>query len=181
MPGAYSAARLLAALLLAFTLPPLLSATVAQPWHVEGGSMEPALHDGSVLLVDRLGPRVQGLRRGDVVVLRLPDDIVYAHPVLVKRIVAVAGDHVQVRDGRVRVNGRPAGGVTLAAGAGPVARRQELTVPEGEVFVMGDHRENSFDSKAFGPIDASRVIGRAWFAIAPGGVIGLPSAGASAP
>src|SRR3954453_2356452 len=172
-----------AALLLAMSLPPVLAVTVAQPWHVEGDSMEPSLRDGTVLLVDAVGPRVEGVERGDIVVLQLPSDVAYPHPLLVKRIVAVGGDHVVIEDGVVRINGHAMTEPYLLPGAHPstTAARVEVTVPRGDVFVMGDHRENSFDSKSFGPVPLSTIVGRAWFAIAPGGRVELPGVAAAAP
>jgi signal peptidase I len=175
--------RVVAALLLALSLPPVLAVTVAQPWHVEGASMEPSLRDGTVLLVDAVGPRVEGVHRGDIVVLQLPSEVVYPHPLLVKRIVAVGGDHVVIEDGVVRINGLPVPEPYLLRGAHPptTAPMVDVTVPHGDVFVMGDHRANSFDSKAFGPVPLSTIVGRAWFAIAPGGTLELPGVAAAAP
>jgi signal peptidase I len=173
---------LLVSLSAGLALVPLIGLTVAQPWHVEGRSMEPALADGSVLLVDSLGPRLTGYDRGDIVILPVPRWANYGAPLLVKRIVAVAGDHVTIQDGVVRVNGAvpsepylPAGTVTPVASNG-----LDLVVPPGDVFILGDHRGNSFDSKAFGPVPAATLLGRAWFAISPWGSMELPGAAAGA-
>jgi signal peptidase I len=78
------AGLLLVSLITGFMLVPLAGVTVAQPWHVEGHSMEPSLEDGSILLVDGLGPRVTGYARGDIVIVPLPAAAAYPHPVLVK-------------------------------------------------------------------------------------------------
>lgn len=156
--------------------------TVAQPWHVEGASMEPAIADGTMLLVDSVGPQLDGLARGDIVVLRVPPSVDYPHPLLVKRIIGVAGDRVVIAGGRVTVNGAPASEPYLAPGTTtPIAgERLDVVVPPGQVFVMGDHRANSFDSKAFGPVPVGLVVGRAWFAVSPGGAVELAGAAAGA-
>lgn len=170
--------------ILAAGLLALLAAfTVAQPWHVEGESMEPSLADGTMLLVDAVGPQVTGLSRGDIVVVRVPASVDYPHPLLVKRIVAMGGDHVVITGGRVTVNGVPASEPYLPAGtATPTGtKRLDVVVPAGDIFVMGDHRANSFDSKSFGPVPASLVVGRAWFAVSPSGQVELGAAAAGAP
>jgi signal peptidase I len=174
------AAWFIAAAVLGFIAVPVAGASVAQPWHVEGHSMEPGIQDGSVLLVDTISPHLTGYARGDIVVVPTPETARYAFPILVKRIVAVAGDHVEVRDGSLFVNGTRAVEPYLAAGTtipgGP--RATSVVIPPGSVFVMGDHRQNSFDSKAFGPVPVATLVGRAWFAVAPGGDVELPGTAA---
>jgi len=175
----HRAALVVAAWVSAVAIVPGVAFTVAQPWHVEGASMEPSLHDGSVLLVDAVGPRVGGYGRGDIVVLPLPASLGYPHPILVKRIVALAGDHVVIDDGRVAINGREPAEPYLPPGTvTPVPDRRDIVGQAGAVFGMGDHRENSYDSKAFGPVPLSTLVGRAWLAIAPGGRLELPGAAA---
>lgn len=174
---------LLLALVAAFSIAPTIGFTVAQPWHVEGHSMEPGLQDGSVLLVDAVGPRMAGYQRGDIVIVPVPPGSDYPHPILVKRIVAMAGDHVVIQNGTVRVNGIRLAEPYLRPGTvTPVgASRLDVVVPAGSVFVMGDHRENSFDSKAFGPVPTASLVGRAWLAVGPNGGIELPGAAAGTP
>jgi signal peptidase I len=160
-------------MVLAFAFVPTLGLTVAQPWHIEGGSMEPSLTDGSVLLVDALTPRVDGYHRGDIVIVPLPEDSIYPHPILVKRIVAVEGERVRIANGKVHVDGMPLHEPYLAPGTRTVLTGGEdldILVPQGKVFVLGDHRENSYDSKAFGPVPAETLRGRAWLALDPSGV-----------
>jgi signal peptidase I len=165
--------RQLLSMLLAFALVPVLGLTVAQPWHIQGSSMEPSLTDGSVLIVDGVTPHVDGYHRGDIVIVPLPPDSEYPHPILVKRIVALGGEQIRIADGRVYVNGErlhepylPPGTTTSLADGQPL----ELVVPPGSVFVLGDYRGNSYDSKAFGPVPADSLRGRAWFALDPSGV-----------
>jgi signal peptidase I len=178
-----AAARMLVVSALLLPVAPALAISVAEPWHVDGHSMEPALQDGSVLLVDAIGPRLAGYARGDIVVVPIPASTRYPHPILVKRIVAVGGDHVRIQGGVVSINGVVAvepylpPGTATPTGTDPI----DLVVPAGTVFVMGDHRANSFDSKAFGPVAASSIVGRAWLAVAPGGAVELPGAAAAEP
>jgi signal peptidase I len=163
-------------------LVPLVAFTVAQPWHVSGRSMEPTIRDGSVLLVDAVGPMVGGYARGDVVIVMLPSTSAYPHPVLVKRIVGVAGDRVRIDDGEVLVNGSVATEPYLEPGTRtPVEGTLDVVVPPGAVFVMGDRRSNSYDSKAFGPVAEDALAGRAWMAIEPDGAVELPGVAAGHP
>jgi signal peptidase I len=165
-----------------FALVPVVAFTVAQPWHVSGHSMEPTIQDGSVLLVDAVGPVVGGYARGDVVIVMLPPSSAYPHPVLVKRIVEVAGDRIHIEDGVVRVNGGSAVEPYLEPGTfTPVDGTLDVVVPPGAVFVMGDRRSNSYDSKAFGPVAEDRLAGRAWIAIEPNGEVELPGVAAGQP
>ncbi len=178
---ARSAVWFIGAALAGFLVVPVAGASVAQPWHVQGHSMEPGIQDGSVLLVDTISPHVTGYGRGDIVVLPTPVTARSGYPVLVKRIVAVAGDRVDIRDEELRVNGRVAvepylsSGALIPPGTAPIS----MVIPPGDVFVMGDDRENSFDSKAFGPVPVASLLGRAWFALGPGGDVELPGAAAA--
>ena len=172
--------------------------------HVPSGSMEPTLQVGDVLLINHLayGPRLPFTntalplgqpRRGDVVVFRHPDD---ASTFLVKRLVAVAGDHVRFRDGVVAVNSEPlqaqwlgeegqallvretSAGVarTLKLHPGVMGRLSiaalgdacrvlgpaawDCTVPAGHVLMLGDHRDNSADSRVWGFLPEREIYGR---------------------
>jgi len=179
--------RLLAAIALPIAIAvasPVMAATVAQPWHVVGASMEPVIEDGSVLLVDGLGPQVTGYGRGDIVVLTVPEGAARGYPVLVKRIVGLPGDRITVRDGRVLLNGlRLPEPYAVAGDARPVRpdRAVDVVVPAGEVWVMGDRRANSFDSMAFGAVTYDQVLGRVWFSLEPDGEVQLTPASAAAP
>jgi signal peptidase I len=175
------AAWYIAAAIAGFMVVPVAGASVAQPWHVMGHSMEPGIEDGSVLLVDTISPHLTGYGRGDIVVLPTPVSASYGYPVLVKRIVGVSGDRVDIANGRLRVNGVIADEPYLGPGqlVPPGTPAISLVIPPGYVFVMGDHRQNSFDSKAFGPVPVASLVGRAWFALGPGGDVELPGAAAA--
>lgn len=85
---------------------------------------------------------------------------------LIKRVVAVAGDRVEIRDNRVVVNGTPIDESYLNPGFA-MTDRPEVVIPEGTIWVMGDNRNNSFDSRRFGPVSLEEVVGRAFLRLWP--------------
>ncbi|MDD3401988.1 MAG: signal peptidase I [Hespellia sp.] len=126
---------------------------------VDGNSMYPTLRDGQLVFYQRLG---QDYDYGDVISVRMPTGEFY-----VKRVIAKAGDTVELKDGKVWVNGEVAAesyafGETVAED-GTV--EYPLTVEDGKYFILGDNRENSNDSRAFGAIIEERVTGEVLFAI----------------
>jgi signal peptidase I len=179
-----------------------LRSAVADWNDVPTGSMKPTILEGDRIFVNKLAFDLKvpfttwriaewaEPERGDIVVLFSPVD----GSRLVKRVVAVPGDRVELRDGRLRVNSAPARyepvGLDSVPGSGPgdevlgplaretSGRRSHLvivhpglggeapefgpvTVPEGRYFVMGDNRDNSLDSRWFGPVERQRIVGRA--------------------
>lgn len=142
---------------------------VAQPFKVEGASMETTLLPDQYVLIEKLTPRWAPYARGDIVVLHPPADYAQGGGIpFIKRVVGVAGDHIELRDGALWVNGvkvdepfvfQQDGASQLTE---PLADTSDWTVPAGDLFVMGDHRGESADSRLFGPIAVSSVIGRAW-------------------
>ncbi len=143
---------------------------VAQPYKVQQVSMENTLQPDQYVLVDKLTPRWSPYVRGDIVVFDPPPEWSPANGVpFIKRVIGLPGDHVQLRDGKVYVNGLPLSEPYVYSDQGvpnrtdPQAGNQtEWFVPPGELFVLGDHREDSEDSRTFGLIEISKVIGRAW-------------------
>jgi signal peptidase I len=142
---------------------------VAQPYKVQQTSMEVTLLPDQYVLVDKLTPRWAPYERGDIVVFDPPPNWTGANGVpFIKRVIGLPGDHVQLRDGAVYVNGTKLDEPYVYADGGaavtdpPAGGPTEWLIPAGELFVMGDHRTQSADSRVFGPIDISSVIGRAW-------------------
>jgi signal peptidase I len=129
---------------------------LAQATIVYGQSMEPNLHPNQRLIVDKLSYRLHSPQRNDIVVVDLPD----MEEMLVKRIIALPGETVEVRRGSVYVNG-----VAI-----PEPYPHDLTPYDmaprtlGPLayFVMGDNRGNSNDSRAFGPVTRDEIVGRVW-------------------
>ena len=144
---------------------------------VDGGSMEQTLHNGDRVLVSDTfyTPRV-----GDIVVVQCPTDLKGSYATgklqthkagnpLIKRIIAVAGDEVEVRDyGKVYVNGVLSDeSYVYEDHVNQDYPQYKITVPEGMVFVAGDHRNASFDGRVFGPVDIRCIQGRAFLRISP--------------
>jgi signal peptidase I len=143
---------------------------VAQPYQVQMGSMETTLLPKQYVLVDKLTPRWSPYVRGDIVVFSAPTTLSTSSRVpFIKRVIGLPGDHVQLRDGVVYVNGSALVEPYVFTDGGTPDRTDptqggasEWQVPDGELLVFGDHRGNSQDSRTFGPIKISQVIGRAW-------------------
>ena len=140
----------------ALVLALLVHLFLAQATVVYGQSMEPNLHPNQRLIVDKLGYRFQAPARNDIVVVDLPE----MDEMLVKRIVAMPGETVEIRRGVVHVNGipirEPYGHDMVEYDMAPV-----LLGPLS-YFVLGDNRGNSNDSRAFGPITRDEIVGRVW-------------------
>jgi signal peptidase I len=169
---------------------------VAQPYRVEQVSMERTLEPDQYVLVDKLTPRFDDYKRGDIVIFDPPANWAGGRGTpYIKRIIGIPGDALEVRDGLVYVNGIALQEPYLYDGQPTVATGGEDTwvIPPDQLFVMGDHRSDSADSRVFGPIPRERVIGRAWlryFPLSTFGVLptptypelaGVPGAGASSP
>ena len=125
-----------------------------------GRSMEPNYHEAERLLVDRISPRLSWLQRGDVVIVRSPvDDGIE----LIKRLIGVPGDRIDLRDGRVLVNGMMLDEPYLPPGAdsGPRGPTSSWTLGNDQYFIMGDNRSFSQDSRLIGPVYSALIIGRA--------------------
>jgi signal peptidase I len=153
---------------------------VAQPYRVPTSSMENTLMPGQYVLVDKLTPHFDDYHRGDIVVFNPPSGSPQdaSGTPYVMRVIGIAGDAVDIHGGHVFVNGNQ---LTEAY----VYENQTTDMPDngsrtwklttGQLFVMDDHRldPESQDSRDFGPIDKSSVIGRAWMRYWPIGQFGL--------
>jgi signal peptidase I len=155
---------------------------VAQPYKVQQKSMQRTLEEDQYVLVDKLTPRFDAYNRGDIVVFEPPQDWGESGTPFIKRVIGEPGDTVEIRDdGLVYVNDTPLDEPYLYAdedGGAPQPTTPPLeqstwTVPEGELFLMGDHRSNSADSRTFGPVPLDRVIGRAWLRYWPIDTFGI--------
>ncbi len=135
---------------------------LAEPLRVSAASMEPTLHDGDRVLVEKWSHRDGSLRRDDIVVFHAPDG-----GLAVKRVVAVGGESVGTESGVLVVDGEAYDETfvdrTMVAGSyfGP------QHVPDGTVFVMGDNRSDSIDSRDYGAVPVDDVVGRVVFRIWP--------------
>jgi signal peptidase I len=142
---------------------------VAQAFRVQGTSMEPQLVDGERIVVNKFVYRFRAIERGDVVVFWFPRDPSVS---FIKRVLALPGDTVEIRRGRVIINGVP-----VDEGYLPEAFRDSDNYPPTEIgkgfyFVLGDHRRSSNDSRSWGEVPERYIYGRAVFRFWPLGRMG---------
>ena len=130
---------------------------LAEPMRIESGSMAPTLDAGERVLVEKRAYRASAPRRGDLVVFSAPR----SGETMLKRVVAVAGDTVGIEDGRLVVNGDVRREPYTDADAIDSVYFGPVKVRPSHVFVLGDNRANSRDSRAFGAVPRRDVIGRA--------------------
>jgi signal peptidase I len=164
----------------------VIKAWVAQAFVIPSGSMENTLLIGDRVLVSKLSYRVGSVDRGDVIVFDNPAPQPGQPAQLIKRVVAVAGDTVAARDGRLVVNdevqdepwvkpdatGAPAA-TTMQGACGRYRPDDEIVIPDGHVFVLGDNRGQSLDGRCYGPVDEDQIVGHAFVRLWPIGRIGL--------
>jgi len=146
----------------------LINLFLAQATRVYGSSMEPNLHTDQRLVVEKVSYRLHGPRRGDVVVLRMPD---HGPELLIKRIIGLPGETVEIRNGTVYINHQPLDEPYLVRRTG--STYGPTLVPEDHVFVINDNHRASNDSRVFGAIPLDRVVGRAWVSYWPLELLGI--------
>jgi signal peptidase I len=135
-----------------------------QPVKVEGTSMNPLLSDQERIFINKFIYRFEPIGRGDVVVFWYPLD---RSKSFIKRVVALPGETVEIRAGNVYVNGRELPDQYVPAGYLDGSNYPARRIPQGEYFVMGDHRDSSNDSRVFGSVPRSYIYGKAVFAYWP--------------
>jgi signal peptidase I len=156
----------------------LVRVYVLQQFYISGPSMQTTLLENNRVLVNKLSYRLHDVRRGDVVVFDrvTTNDGVVAHDDLIKRVIAVGGDTVSISQCNVIVNGKKidesyldnkSGGSQNLVDRCRVIDLAEQTIPKDKIFVMGDNRAESFDSRSFGPIDKELIVGRAFAIVWP--------------
>ena len=151
--------------------------------------MESTLHVGDRVLVNKWSYRLHDVHRGDVVVFTKPKDEPASNiNDLIKRVIGLPGETVTIANNHVYINGHQLNEPYLDAGAVSVAvpgtwactPQAPCKIPKGQVWVMGDNRTDSEDSRYFGPIPESSVVGRAFFRIWPLNRIGTSGPAISA-
>lgn len=152
----------LLAVLLAMALATCVRWVALESFVVPTPSMEPAVTAGDRLLAEKVSTLAgREYRRGDILVF---EDPLQPGRLLVKRVLAVGGDEVDIRDGRVWVDGEaldePYVGGQSTARLPATGIYYPVTVPQGSLWVMGDNRGDSGDSRAFGPVGEASVRGR---------------------
>lgn len=137
----------------------LVRTFVAQPFLVSGQSMEPTFHDGNYLLIDEIAYRVREPERGEVIVFRYPGD---HRSYYIKRIIGLPGERVMIKSGRITVTSVEGNEVKLDEPyvmPGPLTGDVDMKLNPGSYFVMGDNRGFSYDSRSWGPLEQSDIIG----------------------
>ncbi len=129
--------------------------TVVGRVRVENISMQPTLYQGEFILVNKLAYRLGNYNRGDVVVFHYPRD---PQEDYIKRIIGLPGDRVDVKDGHVFINGQELEEPYIAAAP---QYTNSWQVPEGQIFVLGDNRNQSSDSHSWGFVPSNLVVGKA--------------------
>ncbi|MBP3941315.1 MAG: signal peptidase I [Christensenellaceae bacterium] len=128
---------------------------IAEPITVVGDSMNPTYHDGDLLLGNKLFRHIGGIesgliKKGDIVIIKIDGE-----PLLIKRLIATEGDTVSVSGGKLFLNGEALTEPYL--GEAIAYEMEEIVIPEGHCFILGDNRNISHDSHIFGPVPVSAV------------------------
>jgi signal peptidase I len=143
----------------------LLQLTV-QSYTVVMSSMEPNFQEGECIMVNKVSYRSSGPQRGDVIVFRPPPPNEESPYPFIKRVIGLPGDIVEIKDGKVFINGTPLEEDEYIK-AQPNYTMPATEVPENEYFVLGDNRNNSTDSSKGWTVPRDNIIGKAWFVYWP--------------
>ena len=154
----------------------IIQATSFQAFFIPSSSMETTLHVGDRVLVNKWSYRLHPIHRGDIVVFSKPKgELANNINDLIKRVIGLPGETVTIANNHVYINNhqliepylRPEDITTVHPGPYACTPQVPCTIPKGEIWVMGDNRVFSEDSRYFGPIPASSVVGRAFYRIWP--------------
>lgn len=147
---------------------------VAQPFIVSGASMEETFHNNEYLIVDQLSYYFEDPARGEVIVFRYPND---PSKYFIKRVIGLPGETLHLSGTSITViNDEHPDGMTLHepyAALGNGSREETVTLGPTEYFVMGDNRDHSSDSRAWGNLERDLIVGRAFVRLLPPDRIGL--------
>ena len=164
----------------ALALALLIRLFLFQAFFIPSPSMVPTLKENDRVLVNKLSYKVHDVNRGDLLVFEAPESEDSDIKDLVKRVVALPGETVSFRGGSVYVDGKeldedylPEGTVTQVTPTPDCEGAAEVTIPPKHIWVMGDNRAGSKDSRCFGPIPESDIVGRVFFRMWPPGDIGF--------
>lgn len=156
-------------LVVALILALLIRAYVAEPRFIPSDSMVPTLQVGDRLVVEKISYRLHPPEFGDIVVfdppLQLQRQGYKRDQAFIKRIIGQPGETIEIKNGRVFVNGQSIQEPYIAEP--PAYAMNSVVIPEGTFFVMGDNRNNSNDSHVWGFLPKDNIIGRAWLRFYP--------------
>ena len=138
-----------------------------QPFYVKGASMEPNFHDHEYLIIDEISYRFNEPQRGDIVVFKYPRD---PRQFFIKRVIGLPGETVKIENGSIFITSATGQTNTLKEDylsaevetRLPVSSYGEVKLKDDEYYLMGDNRDQSLDSRVFGPVKTDFIIGRTW-------------------
>ena len=136
-----------------------------QPFYVSGASMEPNFYDHEYLIIDEISYRFNNPQRGDIVVFKYPKN---PSDFFIKRIIGLPDEQIKIVSNKITItNSEKPGGFILDERSylsenSPTPNDTNITLGQDEYFVLGDNRTSSLDSRTFGPITRSDIIGRTW-------------------
>ena len=175
-PRGASVVEWLAVIVGAVGLALIVKVFLLQAFYIPSLSMYPTLHEGDRVLVNKMSYKLHDVHRGDIIVFERPASESSSNiPDLIKRVIGLPGDKVSFENGSVYINGQrldepylPDGTTTTGANApNKCPPSDPCVVPDGTVWVMGDNRGDSKDSRYFGPIPQSSIVGRAFITVWP--------------
>ncbi|PIP17066.1 MAG: signal peptidase I [Candidatus Portnoybacteria bacterium CG23_combo_of_CG06-09_8_20_14_all_37_13] len=131
---------------------------LVQPFKVQGASMEPSFYANDYLIVDEFTPRFATYQRGDIVVFK------HNSSFYIKRIIGLPGEKIEIKDNKIYINDLILNETYLIENtSGSI----NINLQEDEYFVLGDNRDASSDSRSWGILDKSLIIGRVWLRLLP--------------
>ena len=154
--------------LISLVLAIVLYLFIMTPHEVVGNSMHPTYKNGEFLKANKISYKFSEPQRGDVVIFKYSDTQDF-----IKRIIGIPGDKVMIKDGKIYINdelldeSNYLADTVISNGGSYIHEGQTITVNEGQYFVCGDNRTNSSDSREFGPVDESKIKGKAWIVFFP--------------
>ncbi len=154
--------------LISLVLAIVLYLFIMTPHEVVGNSMHPTYKNGEFLMANKISYKFSEPQRGDVIIFKYSDTQDF-----IKRIIGIPGDKVMIKDGRIYINDELLDesnyleDTVVSNGGSYIHEGQTITVNEDQYFVCGDNRTNSSDSREFGPVDVSKIKGKAWIVFFP--------------
>ena len=154
--------------LISLVLAIVLYLFIMTPHEVVGNSMHPTYKNGEFLMANKISYKFSQPQRGDVIIFKYSETQDF-----IKRIVGIEGDEVMIKDGKIYINGELLDesnyltDTDVTNGGSYIHEGQTITVGDNQYFVCGDNRTNSSDSREFGPVDESKIKGKAWIVFFP--------------
>lgn len=142
---------------------------IAQPLEITGDSMQPNFHDKEQIIAEKLSIKIEDIKRGEVVIVNHPEN---EGVLLIKRVVGLPGEQISIHEGAVYINNNKLDESYLTDGVITYGKKAleenvEYEIPMEEYIVMGDNRENSTDSRYWGPVHKNDIVGRGFLVYYP--------------